>query len=277
MKKEILIISLVLSALLIMNLVVADKIRGTNYSRCISGCNDVRQADHSACVNNYKTNSNTCKNNFNLCNVNNMGSNKTSRKDYFIAFKECNKNFTSCKKEASTTRNLCYKDAINNSKICKTECNIFKFCPTVYDPICGINNVTYTNECELNKANVKKDCNKECPCKNIGGDTDSHGCYLDAGYTWCDKKQKCIRLWEENCSEEPEKHMCTHLDCTSYNDCNFACPTLYDPVCGWFDNSIICYKYPCAETYSNSCIACADSKVKYWTSGECPNPIIGNK
>jgi hypothetical protein len=33
----------------------------------------------------------------------------------------------------------------------------------------------------------------------VGGDRDKHGCIGSAGYTWCEKKQKCIRPWEEKC------------------------------------------------------------------------------
>ncbi|MBN2101363.1 MAG: hypothetical protein JW716_00660 [Candidatus Aenigmarchaeota archaeon] len=49
-----------------------------------------------------------------------------------------------------------------------------------------------------------------------------------------------------------------------------ACTMEYRPVCGWFDESIQCVKYPCADTYSNPCMACSDEKVEYWTEGECP-------
>jgi hypothetical protein len=37
--------------------------------------------------------------------------------------------------------------------------------------------------------------------KPIGGDKDAHGCLIAAGYSWCDAKQKCLRAWEENCTE----------------------------------------------------------------------------
>jgi hypothetical protein len=37
--------------------------------------------------------------------------------------------------------------------------------------------------------------------KRIGGDKDAHGCYLSAGYRWCEAKQKCLREWEEKCEE----------------------------------------------------------------------------
>ena len=32
-----------------------------------------------------------------------------------------------------------------------------------------------------------------------GNDSDAHGCKGSAGYTWCETKQKCIRVWEEGC------------------------------------------------------------------------------
>ena len=48
------------------------------------------------------------------------------------------------------------------------------------------------------------------------------------------------------------------------------CYTVYSPVCGWFNENIKCFKYPCAATYSNDCNACKDEKVLYYTEGECP-------
>ncbi|MFH0970636.1 MAG: DUF333 domain-containing protein [Candidatus Diapherotrites archaeon] len=38
------------------------------------------------------------------------------------------------------------------------------------------------------------------PNPPLGGDADSHGCIGSAGYTWCEEKQKCIRIWEEECT-----------------------------------------------------------------------------
>lgn len=32
-----------------------------------------------------------------------------------------------------------------------------------------------------------------------GGDRDEHGCIGSAGYSWCQPKQKCLRVWEEKC------------------------------------------------------------------------------
>ncbi|MDD4627881.1 MAG: hypothetical protein PHE68_00615 [Candidatus Peribacteraceae bacterium] len=33
----------------------------------------------------------------------------------------------------------------------------------------------------------------------VGGDRDAHGCIGSAGYTWCEAKKKCLRVWEEEC------------------------------------------------------------------------------
>ncbi len=32
-----------------------------------------------------------------------------------------------------------------------------------------------------------------------GSDRDSHGCIGSAGYSWCESRQKCLRIWEEPC------------------------------------------------------------------------------
>ncbi len=49
------------------------------------------------------------------------------------------------------------------------------------------------------------------------------------------------------------------------------CIELYQPVCGYFDpKKIQCIKYPCAQTFSNSCFACSNENVLYYTDGECP-------
>ncbi len=43
-------------------------------------------------------------------------------------------------------------------------------------------------------------CAKEKEEKpQIIGGKDSYGCIPGAGYTWCEKKHKCLRVWEEKC------------------------------------------------------------------------------
>ena len=54
----------------------------------------------------------------------------------------------------------------------------------------------------------------------IGGDKDDNGCLVGAGYTWCETKQKCLRIWEEGCGlvDTPaaeEDNILTAGDCLS--------------------------------------------------------------
>ena len=59
--------------------------------------------------------------------------------------------------------------------------------------------------------------------------------------------------------------------CTPESKNAEACIEIYQPVCGWNDpEKIQCIKFPCANTYSNSCFACMDEDVLYYTEGECP-------
>jgi len=100
----------------------------------------------------------------------------------------------------------------------------------------------------------------------VGGDKDEHGCIPSAGYTWCEALEKCLRTWEEECPT-----LCTE-DQRNVD----ACIEIYQPVCGWSDpEKVQCVTYPCASDYSNSCFACMDGNVKYWTEGPCPSPGSG--
>lgn len=38
----------------------------------------------------------------------------------------------------------------------------------------------------------------------LGGDRDEHGCIPSAGYSWCEAKQNCLRVWEEPCVSETD-------------------------------------------------------------------------
>ena len=67
-------------------------------------------------------------------------------------------------------------------------------------------------------------------------------------------------------SQEPIKHFCTNESRNAE-----SCIEIYQPVCGWNDpEKIVCVKYPCALTYGNSCFACMDENILYYTQGECP-------
>jgi hypothetical protein len=58
--------------------------------------------------------------------------------------------------------------------------------------------------------------------KLIGGDKDSHGCLIGAGYFWCDLKKKCLRIWEEPCSNHTPTPITTAENWHTYTGPYFA-------------------------------------------------------
>jgi hypothetical protein len=43
----------------------------------------------------------------------------------------------------------------------------------------------------------------------VGSDRDIHGCIGSAGYSWCESKQKCLRVWEEGCPSPEDAELIT--------------------------------------------------------------------
>ena len=51
--------------------------------------------------------------------------------------------------------------------------------------------------------------------KLIGGDRDTGGCLVGAGYSWCEAKKKCLRVWEEPCVDRdltPEEKVKKYIE-----------------------------------------------------------------
>lgn len=54
----------------------------------------------------------------------------------------------------------------------------------------------------VSKPNSEQPVNEENTGQEpIGGQKDDHGCIIGAGYSWCEQKNKCLRIWEESCPE----------------------------------------------------------------------------
>lgn len=51
----------------------------------------------------------------------------------------------------------------------------------------------------------------------IGGQKDEGGCLIGAGYSWCEVKQKCLRVWEEKCEKEVIDETDETSDWETYN------------------------------------------------------------
>ncbi|KRX06933.1 hypothetical protein PPERSA_07096 [Pseudocohnilembus persalinus] len=123
-------------------------------------------------------------------------------------------------------------------------------CTLHYLPVCGkLSNgasKTYSNDCVA--------------CSDEKVISYSEGSCEEIWNTQSSRKRDHFIGEDENTDEV--KHECTIR--------SQLCTKIYQPVCGYFNSDIQCFKYPCAQNYGNSCTACADDKVDYYILGKCP-------
>ena len=93
--------------------------------------------------------------------------------------------------------------------------------------------------------------------KIIGGDQDEHGCYLAAGYSWCEEKQKCLRSWEEACDGE----------CTIDSDC-IAAECCHPASCVHKSKMPECDGIACTEECRGDTLDCGQGECKC-QEGKC--------
>lgn len=96
----------------------------------------------------------------------------------------------------------------------------------------------------------------------LGGDRDEYGCIGSARYSWCEAKQKCLRVWEEACDmpaegEKTGAGSCVVTGCSGQicsdeaviTTCEYVpiyscyrgakCERQADGKCGWTENPIL--------------------------------------
>jgi len=84
--------------------------------------------------------------------------------------------------------------------------------------------------------------------KIIGGDKDSHGCLIGAGYSWCEEKQKCLRVWEESCGDQ----------CYANEDC-VASSCCHSSSCVISTKAPNCTGRFCTEQCKNGTLDCGQA------------------
>lgn len=75
--------------------------------------------------------------------------------------------------------------------------------------------------------------------------------FFDESGCGCKKKVYTKRF----CEEKDRTAICTNED---------------NSACGWLDQGPSCREPPCVNQYKNSCKACINEEILYWTEGECP-------
>lgn len=160
-------------------------------------------------------------------------------------------------------------------------------CFALYEPVCGCNNQTYSNECEaFFYGGVTTYGQGECTdstCFGIPTYIDFGECAMPLG--WAYTTNGCVEMsgcsyFGQNGHDYSNLFFTSSYECGSYCinsvvlDCvdstlinpEIACPMIWDPVCGC--NNV---------TYSNSCVATNTGGVTSWTAGECTTSVDGLK
>ncbi|MBU6160146.1 MAG: hypothetical protein KGO50_03425 [Myxococcales bacterium] len=178
----------------------------------------------------------------------------------------------------------CLVGAICEGGVCEAG-----LCPRIYMPVCGVDGVTYGNDCLARVAHVEVASVGECPVAPCNVDTDCRefeACVANV----CQPDFGCIALWDPVCGTDgvtygneceatragvgvASRGECPPINCEVDEDCPpgeacsagvceaVFCPMIYLPVCG-VDG----------VTYGNACMAGA-ARVEVAYEGECTDSV----
>ncbi len=106
--------------------------------------------------------------------------------------------------------------------------------------------------------------------QTIGGEKDSHGCLIAAGYSWCEAKQECIRAWEENCTSEESGCAEDEWLCSLTGEC-----VKKGEICtnGMMGGDID--EHGCKPSAGYSWCEATQECIRSWEE-ECPDQLVGD-
>lgn len=174
---------------------------------------------------------------------------------------ECNSN-SDCSESQ-----YCKSDVCNQVGVCTPKPQA---CTLEYDPVCGCDNITYSNSCvaAANGVNIKS---KNCIVEECNQDIDC-GTHQDPNCKYICRDNECVEICEDSltCSSNNdcnEGYFCKSINCNEIGECipiPSYCPEIYNPVCGC-DN----------KTYDNNCFASMNG-VNISSQNECRDdePIL---
>ncbi len=168
--KKIILASIFLLLILGISIISAENINNRYInSTCVDACKNLKNSSLNACREYQLNRTSKCYEDFNSCfkKANDEFANNSINIDQFfmkalkclMQLKECyrgREDWAKCNNNVTKKFNECIKNCSE----------LDQGCTVIYEPVCGIDNKTYSNNCELKKANMKKACKGECPCNN---------------------------------------------------------------------------------------------------------------
>lgn len=144
------------------------------------------------------------------------------------------------------------------------------YCAQIYDPVCGCDGRTYSNDCVASAAGIQSYTNGECDdCIDPNKIDPDAFCTQEVDWVCgCDGQTYVNACYAERAGvTEWTSGQCEDTDCIDPTiiEEDVFCSAIYDPICGCD-----------GETYSNECYA-IQAGVTSWTQGECQSATYCNE